>query len=147
MAKKPFTEEEFKSIYSRVPRLCVELVIQSSEGILLTLRSLPSWNNQWHIPGGTVLLGERLEESVKRIAKEELGASITIERMINTIEYESEEKERGYGHGIGIAYLCHLDSPDIKLNAEASEAKFFLSIPSNIIKEQGDFLKKEGLIK
>ncbi|MDP4001488.1 MAG: NUDIX hydrolase [bacterium] len=147
MSKKPFTEEEFKSIYSKVPRLCVEVVIQSQEGILLTLRSLPSWNNQWHLPGGTVLFGEKLEDSVKRVAEDELGASVTVDQMIGIIEYPSEQKERGYGHGIGIAYLCYLNSPDIKLNAEASEAKFFQSAPENIIQEQRYFLKSKKLLE
>lgn len=147
MNSKPFTEEEFKSIYSRVPRLCVEVVIQSPKGILLTLRSLPSWNNQWHLPGGTVLFGEKLEEATKRIAEDELGASITVGQMIGLIEYPSEQKERGYGHGIGVAYLCHLNSPNIKLNTEASDAKFFQSAPENIIQEQGDFLKSKKLLE
>lgn len=147
MNNKTFTEEEFKSIYSRVPRLCVEVIIQSSEGILLTLRSLPTWNNQWHLPGGTILFGEKLEDAVKRIAEDELGVSVTVDQMIGVIEYPSEQKERGYGHGIGVAYLCHLNSPNIKLNTEASEAKFFQSAPENIIQEQEDFLKSKDLIK
>ena len=147
MSQGPFSEEEFKSIYSRVPRLCVELVIQSDEGILLTLRSLPTWNNQWHLPGGTVLFGEKLTDAVRRVAEDELGASVTVDQMIGVIEYPSEQKERGYGHGIGIAYLCHLNSPDIKLNTEASEAKFFQSAPENIIEEQGDFLKSKKLLE
>lgn len=52
MNSKPFTLEEYKEIFSKVPRLCVAVVIKTNEGIVMMLRKLPSWHNQWHLPGG-----------------------------------------------------------------------------------------------
>jgi ADP-ribose pyrophosphatase YjhB (NUDIX family) len=145
--KHPFTPEEFKSIYSQVPRLCVDLVVQSNEGILLTLRALETWNNQWHLPGGTVFVNEKLEDAVKRVAKDELGVSVAIDKVIGVIECDSETKERGWGKSVSVAYLCYLNSKEIKLNADASDAKFFKSAPENILEDQSKFLKSNGLLR
>lgn len=51
MTKYPFTEGEFRSIYSKATRLTVGVVIQTEQGVVLTLRSLDTWKGQWHIPG------------------------------------------------------------------------------------------------
>lgn len=138
----PLTEEEFKSIYSKVPRLCVDLFIQTEQGILLTLRKEKSWNSQWHIPGGTLYYKERLEDAVQRVAKGELGIEVSIEKLLGYIEYSSEEKERGFGYTVSVAFLCSPKSTEFKLNQQASEAKFFISLPANTIVEQKQFIEK-----
>lgn len=148
MTDKPFTPEEFKEIYSRIPRLCIDLIIKSPEGIVLSLRSLSSWNGHWHFPGGTVLLGEKLEETVQRIAKNEIGVLVKVERFLGPIEYGPAEEiqERRFGHTISLAYLCSTEITDFKPNADASEICTFKAIPKNTIKEQSAFLKGNNLI-
>ena len=42
----------FDEIYSKVPRLCVDIIIKSEDGILLPLRSIEPYEGKWHIPGG-----------------------------------------------------------------------------------------------
>ena len=69
----PLTPEEFSDIYSRVPRLTVELIVKSGEGLLMTLRSIEPYAGLWHIPGGTVYYGELVEQTVDRIAMRELN--------------------------------------------------------------------------
>ena len=39
MREKPLSYEEFVAIYSKVPRLCVDLVVRTDEGVLMTLRA------------------------------------------------------------------------------------------------------------
>lgn len=72
----PLTKEEFDSIYSKVPRLTVELVIKDGDKILLTKRSIEPCRGLWHLPGGTVYFGESLLDAVKRIAKKELSIDV-----------------------------------------------------------------------
>ena len=143
---KPLTTEEFKEIYSKVPRVCVEIIVRTPEGIALTLRSLPTWHNQWHLPGATVLYKETIDEAVQRAAQDELGISVTVEKLIGYIHYPSEEKERGFGWGIGLAFLCRPNDLNMKPNNDASEVKIFSSIPDNMIAEQAEFLKTHGLL-
>ena len=76
MKSKPFSPEQFKNIYSQVPRFCVELIIRTPQGVALTLRSLPAWHNQWHLPGGTVLYEETLAQAVERVAQDEVGLKV-----------------------------------------------------------------------
>ena len=65
MAQK-LSDQEYKEIYSKVPRLCVELLIKTEEGILLVKRAIPPGEGLWYLPGGTVLFDESVEQAVKR---------------------------------------------------------------------------------
>ncbi len=147
MNNKPFSKKEFKNIYSRVPRLCVELAIQTPKGIVLALRSLPSWNNLWHMPGGTVLYKEKISNAAKRIAKDELGIKIEIKKLLSYIEYPKEEKERGFGYSVSLVFLCHTKSKTMRPDGDSSEIKIFNKIPKNIVAEHRKFLKSEKLLK
>ena len=140
--KQPFTFKEFKAIYSKVPRLCVDLVIKNSKGILLTMRQKNGWVGQWHLPGGTVYYKEALENTVKRIAKEELGIEITMGKFIGYLEYFSEEKERGFGYSVSLVFLCKSDNSNLSLDDQVEEAKYFKTLLENTVKEQKDLLEK-----
>lgn len=74
--KKRLTKKEFKSIYTRVPRLCVEIVIIDNKGILLTKRSIEPFEGLWHVPSGGMLFKETVNEALKRVAKCELGVKV-----------------------------------------------------------------------
>lgn len=138
--QKPLTEEEFERIYSKAPKVCVDLVIKSPGGIVLSLRNLKSWNNQWHMPGGTVHYKETIQEAAKRVARDELGISIKFIKSLGFIEYPSEEKERGFGWTISLPILCTTDESRFVHDEQASEVKTFNKLPSNTISEQYNFL-------
>ncbi len=140
--KKHLTSKEFKSIYSKVPRICVEVLIQTPKGVLLSLRTLPSWNNMWHLPGGSVLYKETLEQAVNRVSLNEIGVKANIIELLGYIEYPSEEKERGFGWSIGIVLLCKTKTTKFKPNKDASEIEFFSKLPERMVVEQKKFLKK-----
>lgn len=138
--KKPFSPEEFKAIYSKVPRVSVDLVINTSQGVALILRALESYKNQWHLPGGTVFYRETIEDTAKRIAKEETGMDIQLGKLLGHIEYFSEQKERGFGYTIGLVFVCEKTEGDVRLNEDGSDLKFFDTIPDNTVIEQKEFL-------
>ena len=93
---------------------------------------------------GTVLYKEKIRDTVKRVAKEELGVLAEFKKILGYIEYPSEEKERGFGWTVSIAALCSIKSLDMKPNDDASEIKIFRKMPKNIIKEQREFLRSIG---
>ena len=130
-----------KNIYSKVPRLTVDLIIRMQGGIVLTLRSLPSYHNQWHFPGGTVLYGETIQQAVTRVAQDELGITVTMKGSLGYIEYPSEPKERGFGWSIALPILCDATPQELKINDEASKVEVFSTIPENTIAEQKEFLR------
>lgn len=141
MKSQPFSYEEFKEIYSRVPRLAVELVIQTPEGVALTLRSRFGWENKWHMPGMTLLYKERVVDAIQRVAQEEAGVSVRVERLLGSIEYTSEEQERGFGWTVSLAFLCTVISGELRVNKDASDIKAFRKLPQNLIEEQRNILE------
>ena len=138
---KRLSSKDFYEVYSKVPRLCVDLVVQNKDGILFTLRNIPPALRFWHLPGGTVLYKESLEEAVRRIAKEELGIEIRIIKNLGAIEY-LDDKTTIFGHSISVAFLVTLKEGRIKLDNQSSEFKFFKKIPEKTLKEQKAFLKR-----
>jgi ADP-ribose pyrophosphatase YjhB (NUDIX family) len=142
MSKQALPEQEFEEIYSRVPRLCVDVIIKTEKGLLLTLRKEDSWKDMWHIPGGTLNYRERLKDAVKRVAKEELGIDVVVGDLLGYIEYFSEEGERGFGYSVSFEFSCKPSSTDISLDEQAEDVKFFQVLPENIIPEQKDFIQK-----
>jgi ADP-ribose pyrophosphatase YjhB (NUDIX family) len=136
----PLTAEEFQTIYSKVPRITVEIVIKSNDGVLLTMRDIEPYKGSWHLPGGTVYFDESLSDAVKRVAKNELGVTVTSSKFIDYIEYRTH-LQYSFDSPIGMAFLVEFEG-EIVLDRQASEAKYFTEIPSNIVIEQGDFLRK-----
>jgi ADP-ribose pyrophosphatase YjhB (NUDIX family) len=139
---KPFSPEEFENIFSKVPRLCVDLVIRKDDGIILTLRTLPTWNNMWHTPGSMVLYRESIMDAIARVAKEEIGAEVNVVKFLDYMEFFSELEQRGYGYSVSMAFLCDYTGGDLKPNGDAEEIRVFRELPENMIEEQHQMLKK-----
>lgn len=138
--KHPLSPEEFREIYSRVTRLCVDLVIRAPEGLVLAERSLPTWSGQWHFPGGTVLYRESIADAATRVAREEAGIDVRTNSLLGYIEYPSEEKERGFGWTITLTLLCDTDATTFTPNDEARAVSAFRELPEKMVMEQRLFL-------
>ena len=131
---------EFDAIFSRVPRLCVEVVIATPQrGVLLMLRDIPPNVGAWHIPGGTVMFGERLTDAVRRVARDELGLEVTVGDLLGYIEYPSHY-ENGLDSPVGLAFAT---TPAAGLADEAPEGcGWFRSLPAGLYSEQAQFLAR-----
>lgn len=139
---QPFTFDEFKTIYSQVPRLCVDLVIRDTEGMLLSLRKIPPHQGQWHLPGGTVFFKEPIYDSVMRIAEDELGVEIRKSKFLGYIEFLHQDDYDGFDHPISLVFLCTPRAANYRTNNQAEEIKFFKTLPDKMVKEHKDFLEK-----
>lgn len=130
---------EFDAIFSRVPRLCVEVVILSPEhGVLLMLRDIPPNVGAWHIPGGTVLFGERLTAAVKRVARDELGLEVSVGELLGYIEYPSHY-ENGLDSPVGLAFRT-IPEAGGSTGAAPEGCAWFTELPSGLYAEQAGFL-------
>ena len=77
--REPLPKEEFDRIFSKVPRLTVEVLVTSpARGVLLALRDVDPCRGMWNLPGGTVRFGERLVDAVRRVANDELGIPVRV---------------------------------------------------------------------
>jgi len=143
--KQPFTFSEFKDIYSKVPRLCVDIVIKTEKGTLLILRQNNGWENQWHLPGGTVFYHEPVKTALKRIALEEIGIEITVGKFLGYVEYPSEVKERGFGYSVSLTFECSPKN-QFKILPQTKTIKFFNKLPTNTVYKQKIFLTKKSCL-
>jgi len=131
---------EFDSIFSRVARLCVEVVITAPErGVLLTRRDIPPNIGAWHIPGGTVLFGEPLVQAVKRVARAELGLEVAPGELLGYIEYPSHY-ENGLDSPVGLAFATEVLSGLPSEEELPDVCEWFSSLPEGLYAEQRDFL-------
>ena len=102
---EPLPKDEFDRIFSKVPRLTVEVLITSeTQGVLLALRDVDPCRGTWNLPGGTVRFGERLVEAVRRVAADELGVSVRVGPLVGYIEYPSHY-ENGLDSPVGWCFV------------------------------------------
>lgn len=142
-AVPPLTEQEFHEIFSRVPRLTVELVIQSPLGVLLTRRSAGPCSGLWHLPGGTVRFAEPLSAAVVRVAASELGWDVEAGALLGVIEYPSHYLN-GLDSPVGVAFRCASDV-DV-LSGAVPGRGWFATPPDPMHAEQVEFLMAHGLL-
>ena len=115
----PLKKEEFDEIYSKVPRLTVEVIVRDKHGaVYLTQRAIGPCKGLWHLPGGTVQFGETLFHAVQRVALREL--SIDVQRASNCgyIEYPSHYLKRR-DCPVGLVFEVAAYSGNPMVNAEA----------------------------
>jgi len=144
--KKYIPEKEFIKIYERVPRFCVEVLVKTKDGIIITKRAIEPMNGSWHFAGGTVHLKESIKEAVRRVAKEELNLDVEIIKGVGEMEFLNNYKKKGNKHMVSIAYLVKAkDISSIKLDRQASSfmfCKYKSDIPKHTVKEHTVLLNK-----
>lgn len=138
--------DEFKAIYSRVPRINVELLIFTESGLILTKRSIAPYLGQWHIPGGTIYFGESIDQAARRVAQLELGVTIEVVQSRGYIEYPHHAERGDFGWPIGIAIEARIINGTPRGSEQGKEIGYFKTIPKNTIGDQADFLRANHIL-
>ena len=142
----PLNKEEFKYVYSKVPRMTVEIIVRDESGALyLTRRSIDPCKGQWHLPGGTVQFGESLIAAVRRVAMRELSINVRKADNRGYIEYPSHYLN-GLDHPVGLIFEVDDYSGDLVANAEASDSGWFTKPPDDMHADQDKFLLANGYL-
>ena len=137
---KKLPYEEFKSIYSRVPRLCVDLYLTNDESnVLLVKRDVDPDKGIWHFPGGTVLRGESVNVTANRIANEEIGISDLGEiDFLGIMEFDKESTP--FFHVVSLVYTVRLSDCQLEeIVKSGKDFSFFSKFPEQSIPEQALF--------
>lgn len=135
---KRLSSKEYKFVYSRTPRLCVDVLIFTKKGLLLSRRDIPPFAGLWHFPGGRVFYKESISDAIKRIAQEEIGVKVKIEE---TLGYNESLKEGPYVHSDAIVFAAKIKSGVIRGSEQAREIRAFRAIPADTNPYQKKFLK------
>ncbi|HDZ19530.1 MAG TPA: NUDIX hydrolase [archaeon] len=98
------------------PLLTVDAVIllNKKKDVILIRRKNPPFQGQFALPGGFVDVGETVENSCIREAKEETNVDVKIIRLIGVF---SDPKRDPRGHNVTVAYLCEPSTSDEKPKA------------------------------
>ena len=141
MVKKLYRKiplKDFLSIYRQVPRLAVDVIVTTSQGFVLTKRSIEPFKGMWHIPVGSVLFKEPLTHAINRVTTEELGIKVNVKSLLGTIEYFND----GGRHTVTVCYLVTVKSGHLRGSFQGQEFAFFKKVPQNTIPEQATFLSQ-----
>ena len=139
--KQPLTRKEFFAIYKKVPRLTVDAVIKSKDGIVLVKRDIEPGKGKWHLPGGSVFYGEKLEAAVKRKAFEETGLRVKVKKFLLVHEIPFRHVRR---HDVTLVYLAQPTGGNLRAGKGNRDARFFKKLPRNIGFGHENVLRKIG---
>lgn len=140
----PLPRDEYESVFSRVPRLTVEVVLVSDEGVLLTLRDGGPCGGLWHLPGGTVRFGERLVDAVRRVAADEVGVEVEVGDLLGVIEYP-DHPDRAGDWPVGLAHRARLSAGAASDVRRPGSVDWWRTLPPDMHEEQRAFLRAQGL--
>jgi 8-oxo-dGTP diphosphatase len=114
-----------KRKYPAQPMVGVGVLIKRGNSILLVKRSNDPGRGLWSIPGGVLELGETLEGAAVREAKEETGADISVDRLLDVYNLiENDDAGRIRYHYILINFLAHHVRGRLEPNAESSDIRW-----------------------
>ena len=100
------------------PKLMVDVVIPSEEGIVLVRRAGDPFKGQWALPGGFVEVGETVETAAAREAAEETGLAVELVRLVGV--YSDPDRDPR-GHNVSVAFLARVVGGDLIAATDAAE--------------------------
>jgi 8-oxo-dGTP diphosphatase len=107
------------------------VIIQDGRALLIRRGSEPL-RGEWSIPGGTLELGESLEEGVARELREETGLEVRVLELIEVfdrifLDESSRSSERKPGprfHFVIVDYLCERIGGDLCAASDVTDVVF-----------------------
>lgn len=100
------------------PKLMVDVVIPSEEGIVLVRRGSDPFEGRWALPGGFVEVGETVEEAATRETAEETGLAVEISRLVGV--YSDPDRDPR-GHNVSVAFVVQVLGGDLVAASDAAE--------------------------
>jgi colanic acid biosynthesis protein WcaH len=122
----------YREIVSKIPVLCVDLLIWRDKKILLVKRKNYPLRNQWWVVGGRVLLGEDPKDAARRKAKEEVGLDI---ESVNFVGYYSDVFRKSAFKNkscqtVSLVFLCKPKDGAVRLDAQSNNFKWADGMPA-----------------
>lgn len=95
----------------------VAAIILKDNKVYATQRGYGEFKGWWEFPGGKTESGETLELALKREIKEELGAEISVGKLLDTVEWDYPNF-----HLTMHCFVCTLLSDTLQLNEHDADA-------------------------
>lgn len=122
------SDDQWATVVDNVPIVSVDLVVRHDGGVVLGKRQNEPAQGEWFVPGGTVRKNEPLEEAVHRVADEELGVTVEIDRRLGTYEHFWDVADTGSDDGkhyVPIGYEVTVTDGALETDAQHSDLRTF----------------------
>jgi len=143
-------QDLYNRILQHVPIACVDVAIVSRGSVLLVRRNDSPAKGQWWVPGGRVRKGERMRETARRKALEEVGLDCHVGPIIHTAETIFPDGPEGIPvHSINSCFLVYpvKDGPrsEVRLDDHHAGWKWVSEVPSDLHSYVVQCLRGAGL--
>jgi colanic acid biosynthesis protein WcaH len=121
-------DEEWDVIVENVPLVSVDLVVDTPDGVVLGKRTNEPAKGEWFVPGGRVHKHESLTDAVDRVAREELGVSVAIERQLGVYEHFWETTDLddvGGKHYVTVGYHVTIETGELRPDDQHAALRAF----------------------
>lgn len=92
--------------------------------VLLIRRGKEPLRGRWLVPGGTVELGETLEEAVVREVREETGLEVVPGEVLTVFDRIDRQGSRILYHYVIVDYLCEYVAGEAQAGSDAEAVAF-----------------------
>ena len=128
--------QQYQQIIEVLPILCVDVVIQNSQGeYFLVKRDNEPRKGEWWVIGGRLHKGETLEQAVVRKVREETGLNVEAMQPIGYYEAVSQENPFGLAsrlHAVSVVFATVVDGDQpIKLDDQSTDWKYSKELPAD----------------
>ena len=131
-----------KEVFEQILKWAViptfDLVIEhGNKGVILVKRTVAPYQNQWALPGLRMFKGENIDDTLKRIAQQELGIEINIDNKQFLAQFVGKFKTEQDRQDISSGYVVKVnEEQELKLNPEHFSTMMLVNsideIPKNI---------------
>lgn len=122
----------FSREYPERPVMGVGGVIVDRGRTVLIRRGTEPLRGEWSIPGGTIEIGETLEDAVRRELREETGLEVRVLELIELFDRiyidngapSSQDKKKPRYHYVIADYLCELIGGEPRAGSDVTDLAF-----------------------
>ncbi len=114
-----------RNTYPDRPRAAVGAIVFKEDCVLLVRRGKPPAEDQWAIPGGSIELGETLQEAAEREIWEEAGIVICAGDPVFTFDAVIHDKAgRVHFHYVIVDLMAEYVSGELRAGDDAKDARW-----------------------
>lgn len=135
MNDHPLTSLEYATVFGKVPRACVDVVVTDPhKRVLLTKRTIEPYKGMWHLPGGGIVKGESILDAARRHVAKETGSTLIFPQIVGAHEMTAEPYEVDGNtflmHSVVVMVTGRLHFDLLKAGHESVTPSWFAEMPS-----------------